>query len=202
MPIFSDQIIQASKTCPAIGKQTSLHSLTEVGRRGEPQLLTLSLGEPSAANNLLHSSCAAGCSQQQRAWAVLVEAAKHTRTLATQLRCLVEGERVLTARKIWRYGFKTSAAALKGLNLFSVSLWPVNSDKSSSFPPAFSIHCYRVGFQHADRAPLGLYTFCHGWLHFSELFLLPSLNLNKKGSIKKCKGLIFQNQPSPSIFQG
>lgn len=192
MPIFSDQIkFRPAKACPAIGKQTSLHSVTEVGRRGEPQLSTLSLGEPSAANNFLHSSCAAGCSQQQRAWAVLAEAAKHTRTLATQLPV----ERALTARKIWRYGFKTSAATLKGLNLFSVSLWPVNSDKISSFPPAFSIHCYRVGFQHADRAPLGLYTFCHGWLHFSELFLLPSLNLNKKGSIKKCKGLVFQNQP-------
>lgn len=98
---FPDQIkFRSEKACSEIGKQPYLHSVMEVGRRGEPQLLTPPLKEPSTMNTF--SSCPAqqDCTQQQWAWVVLAEAAKHSQTLAMQPCCLVEVERELTATKL------------------------------------------------------------------------------------------------------
>lgn len=96
---------------------------------------------------------------------------------------------------------KPQQIPLKELSLSSVRLGPASSGKIASFSLAFSIHCYTVGLQLADTVSPGLYTFCHGWLHFSELFLLPSLNLNKKGLLKNAKDSFFKISHSLQFFK-
>lgn len=99
MPIFSDQIqFRTRKACPAIGKQLSLHRVTEVGRRGNPSyqhLYTaspvLQIPSPLVQHSRMHSAAESTSSA--------VEAATRAQTLATQPCCMVEVEREFIVRK-------------------------------------------------------------------------------------------------------
>lgn len=69
-PIFPDQVkFRPAKACPAIGKQPCLHSTMEVGRRGEPQLSTRPLRDPSTVNTFsTHPAQQDALSSSERCW--------------------------------------------------------------------------------------------------------------------------------------
>lgn len=99
MPVFSDHIqFRTRKACPEIDKQPSLHSVTEVGRRGNPSyqhLYTespvLQIASPLVQHSRMHSAAASTSSA--------MEAATSAQTLATQPCWMVEVGRELIARK-------------------------------------------------------------------------------------------------------
>lgn len=88
VPIFSDQTrFRSAKACPEIGKQTFLHSMTQVGRRGEPQFSTQPLGEPRAANTFSthpaqQDTLSSSSSECEQCWQRQPNAAKPGNTTA------------------------------------------------------------------------------------------------------------------------
>lgn len=141
--------------------------MLEQQRKWEHQTLTASLECPT---RLTPHTQTAGCSNSSTQ-TVLAEAVEHAQTPATQPCCL-QNCRDLTAVKFFknRYGFRTSAPTLKGSSLFS-DLPTQTEFFGIVYTP---LHSRTPAYKHQSPASKGLYMFCHGWLHFSELFLSPS----------------------------